>query len=98
MTIKRLNATEMEIAGSLTPGLVGTAFHSVVDAFDSESFGMLGFHANSNIFGSSNDPTAPDNGIDFSNVTVEFCPIPEPGTMVLLLGALVALPGLGRRS
>ena len=34
-------------------------------------FGMLAFHVNSKTFGSSSAPDKPDNGLDFSRVTVE---------------------------
>ena len=84
----------MELTGTLSPGLSGVATHSVTDVFDSASFDMLAFHANSNIFGSSNTPGEPDNGIDFSNVTIEFNAVPEPSSIVLLLGAIVAFARL----
>jgi hypothetical protein len=76
MSITRISATEFQVGGTL-----GTASHSVIDTFDSTSFGMLGFWANSNIFGVSNVPGEPNNGIDFSNVTIEFIPVPEPATL-----------------
>src|SRR5687768_15841353 len=65
ITITRLNATELQIAGML-----GTATHSVTDAFDSASFGMLAFWVNSAVFGTSSTQNTADNGIDFSNVTI----------------------------
>jgi hypothetical protein len=72
LSITRTSATEMEVTGTL-----GAATHSVTNAFDSASYGMLAFWANSNIFGSSNAPNTPDNGIDFSNVRIEFIPAGE---------------------
>ena len=82
ITITRLNATDLELTATL-----GAATHTVNDAFDSADFGMLAFWANSNIFGSSATPDTADNGIDFSNVTIEFVPIPEPASLsVLVLG------------
>lgn len=95
--VTRISATEMELMGTLDPGIGGIAMHTVTDAFDSDTIDMLGFHINSNIFGSTNVQGEPDNGIDFSNVTIEFFAVPEPATFVLLIGALIALPGLGRR-
>ncbi|TWU24557.1 hypothetical protein [Bythopirellula polymerisocia] len=95
--VKRISATEMELTGTLDPGIGGIATHTVTDAFDSNTIDMLGFHVNSNIFGSSNVAGEADNGIDFSNITVEFCAVPEPASVALLIGALIALPGLGRR-
>jgi hypothetical protein len=83
-TITRISATEMDLTATL-----GAATHTVTDAFDSADFGMLAFWANSNAFGASSAPGTADNGIDFSNVRIEFIPIPEPGTMMLVgVGAL----------
>jgi hypothetical protein len=82
LALTRVSATELELTGSLD-----AATHTVTDVFDSESFGMLAFWANSNIFGSSNTPDTPDNGIDFSNVRIEFFAIPEPSSIVLLTAA-----------
>jgi len=77
LTIMRSSATEMQLTATL-----GTASHTITDVFDSASFGMLAFWANSNIFGSSATPNTADNGIDFSNVKIEF--VPEPASLVLL--------------
>jgi hypothetical protein len=85
LTIMRTSATEMQLTGTL-----GTATHSVTDAFDSANVGMLAFWANSNIFGTSATPGEANNGIDFSNVRIEFVPVPEPASI-----ALVGLAGLG---
>jgi MYXO-CTERM domain-containing protein len=88
LMITRTSATEMQLTGTL-----GSASHSVTDTFDSDDFGMLAFWANSNVFGSSGTPNTADNGIDFTNVRIEFTPIPEPASMALGLafaGALVA--------
>ncbi len=79
-TITRLNATEMQLTGTL-----GAATHTVTDTIDSTDVGMLAFWANSNLFGSSSTPNSPDNGIDFSNIRIEFTPIPEPTSMILAL-------------
>jgi len=83
ISIELISATEVQITGTLD----GVTF-TTTDVFDSTSFGLLAFHVNSNQFGSSNSAGDPDNGIDFSNVTIEFTPVPEPGTLALgLLGA-----------
>jgi hypothetical protein len=86
LTIERINATDMQLTATL-----GSASHTITDAFDSASYGMLAFWANSNIFGSSSTPNTADNGIDFSNIRIEF--IPEPASLVLLSlsGLLIAL-------
>lgn len=89
-SITRISATEVELAGALvTPA--GTATHSVTATFDSADYSMLGFHANSNTFGSSNSGGDPDNGIDFSNIKIEFFAVPEPTSLLLLAGSLALL-------
>jgi hypothetical protein len=94
LTITRQSATDMELTGTL-----GTATHTLTDAFDSANIGMLAFWSNSNLFGSSATPGEADNGIDFTNVTVEFIPIPEPASLVFVIvgGALAAWPRRARR-
>jgi hypothetical protein len=82
-TITRLNATDMQLTGTL-----GTATHTVTDAFDSANIGMLAFWANSNLFGSSATPGEANNGIDFTNVTIEFIPVPEPASLFFAIGGL----------
>lgn len=87
MTLQRISATDMQITGTL-----GAATHTVTDAFDSTSVGMLAFWANSNVFGSSGTAGQADNGIDFTNVKIEFIPVPEPTSIVLLMfSALLAV-------
>ena len=75
--LTRKSATEMELTGAL-----GTAAHSVTDAFDSHNVGMLAFWSNSNLFGDSNTPGDPNNGLDFSNVTIEFLAAASAGEKV----------------
>lgn len=90
--ITRINATDVRL-----DGMLNNLSHSVTDTADSFDFGMLGFHVNSNTFGSSNSAGDPDNGIDFSNITIEFLPVPEPSSAALVLGAVSLLAGIGRR-
>jgi hypothetical protein len=92
ITLTRISATDMQITGTL-----GAASHTVTDAFDSASIGMLAFWANSNIFGTSATPGEANNGIDFSRVTVEFIAIPEPATAVMLSMAALFLAARTRR-
>lgn len=72
ISVSRTDADEMEISSSLsTSG--GTLLHSHTETDTSgiaNNFGMLGFWANSNTFGSTNS-SDPDNGITFTNVTIE---------------------------
>lgn len=90
MSLTRVSATEVEVAGSL-----GAATHSVIDEFDSAGYGMLAFWANASIFGESNVPGEDNNGIDFSNVKIEFFTIPEPSSLIMI--SFVGTFGLGRR-
>jgi hypothetical protein len=94
LTIRRSSATEVELTGTL-----GSATHTATDVFDSASFGMLQFWANSNLFGVSNTPGEANNGIDFSNVRIEFIPVPEPASIMLsgLCGVMVSLAHRSRR-
>ncbi|TWT99458.1 hypothetical protein Pla108_03970 [Botrimarina colliarenosi] len=92
MSMTRISATEVEIAGTL-----GAASFSITDTFDSIDVGMLAFHVNSNQFGSSSTAGDPNNGIDFSNVTIEFSSVPEPSTLICAIGSLIFYPGFGRR-
>ena len=77
-------AIGLDLTGSLSQGstLLSSATSSDSSASTS-SFGMLAFHANSNIFGSSNTPNTANNGIDFTNIQIEYIPIPEPATLAL---------------
>jgi len=92
LTITRISATDMQLTGAL-----GAATHSVTDAFDSTSFGLLMFWANSNIFGTSSTPGEANNGIDFTNVKIEFIPVPEPASLGLAGLAVLAGLRLARR-
>ena len=95
LSLTRINATDMEVTGTLA-GPFGFATHTVTDAFDSASVGMLAFWANSNTFGSSATPGAADNGIDFSKVTVEYI-VPEPASLSLLVMGLACAARPPRR-
>ena len=92
-TIMRTSATEVELTGTL-----GAASHTVADVFDSAGFGMLAFWANANTFGVSNVPGEPDNGIDFSNVRIEFIPVPGPATLTTAGLAMLAFGSRTRRT
>lgn len=91
-TIARVDATTVSLKGTLD----GASYFNS-DEFDSVNFGMFGFHVNSNKFGSTNQGGEADNGLDFSRVTIEVLPIPEPSSIALVLGAAALLTGIRRR-
>ena len=82
--VERVSATDVMISGSISGNGGGTT-HSATYAPASFDYNLLGFHANSDNFGSTNSPDMADNGLDFSNIRVEFIPVPEPGSAILIL-------------
>jgi hypothetical protein len=81
--ITRISATDMQLTGTL-----GSYSHSNTDSFDSADIGMIAFWANSNVFGTSSTPDTANNGIDFSNIKIEYVAVPEPSTIAMFaLGA-----------
>ena len=69
--IKRIN-NGLEISASLSQGgKLLSQFSTTDKGAVANNFGMLAFHVNSKTFGSSKATDTPDNGIDFSNVTLE---------------------------
>jgi hypothetical protein len=93
MTLYRLSATEMRVTGTL-----GAYSHTNVDTFDSVDIGLLAFWANSNVFGTASTLNTANNGIDFSNITIEFIPVPEPATLTMFaIAALFQAFLTGRR-
>jgi hypothetical protein len=85
-TMTRINATDMQLTGTL-----GSYSHTNTDTFDSANVGMLAFWANSNVFGSANTSGTANNGIHFSNIKIEFVPVPEPATLAMVVMAALVL-------
>ncbi|MEM7457528.1 MAG: hypothetical protein AAF456_24555, partial [Planctomycetota bacterium] len=77
ISVKLVSPTEIELTGMID----GQTYRITDDSFASASFGFLGFHANSNVFGSSGAAGDPDNGIDFTNISVVFTPAPPVQTV-----------------
>ncbi len=92
LSLTRTGLTSMDIFGSLTRSNVLLTSHTLSDASATvNNIGLLGVHANSSAFGSSPTIGAADNGIDFSNIKVEYIAIPEPSTLALALFGLAGL-------
>jgi hypothetical protein len=88
-------ATGIDLSGSLSDGSgVLSTFTTSDSSPSATAFDLLGFHVNSGIFGSSNTPNTANNGIDFSNITIEFNSVPEPSTVLLGAMSLMFLGGL----
>ncbi len=94
LSFVRNAASELVLTSTLFDGTTtfsNTATDVAPLGFD---FDLFTFAASSDAFGSSSTALAPDNGIDFTNITIE-SNVPEPGT--LALGLLGGLTLLGRR-
>lgn len=79
LTLLRTEAGELDV----TAAFLGTLFKVTDAAPESFDFGMLALYANSNAVGSSNSPgsdpaVANDNGIDITNVSINFSSFFEP--------------------
>ena len=89
-----LTGSGLDITASLSQGSTLLTSHTVSDASPTATtFGMLAFHANSNVFGNTNVVNAPNNGIDFTNIRIEYVQavIPEPAALGALVLGMLAL-------
>ena len=93
-TVTKTSATEFALSGTIE----NYSYTLENVTIESNVIDMLAFHANSNRFGSTNSPNEPDNGIDFTNVRVEFLSVPEPSSMMLLGVMGITLVGLRRKA
>ena len=100
-SITRTGADSLDLFSSL--GLDGGALldsHTTSDSSAiANNFGMLGFWVNSDTFGSSNSAGDLDNGLIFTNVTIDstVSAVPVPGAVWLFGSALVGLSVLRRK-
>lgn len=96
-------ASGIDLFGSLSDGSgVLSSFTSSDSSPSTLTFDLLGFHVNASIFGTSPTPNTANNGIDFSNITIETNVVPEPGALLLagisatLFGAFATVWRRGR--
>lgn len=92
-----ISATRTASGGlDITTTFLGNTYTVSDPSPGSYDFGMLAYSSSSGAFGSSNSPGDPDNGIDITNVRVEFAQgIPEPTALATLVTGLAL--GLVRR-
>ena len=91
-TLTRSGATTLDLTATLFQGASQLTTHTATDSSASTTtFGLLGFHANANTFGSSATPNTADDGIYFSNIKIEVLQIPEPGALALFGLALAGV-------
>jgi hypothetical protein len=96
-SVARLSADSVEISAMLSQAGTEMSSFSVIDSTSAvTSFGVLAFWANSNAFGAVNTVNTPNNGIDFSNITIEIVAVPEPSTAAMVFGGMLLL-GVSRR-
>ena len=90
-TLTKVSASDMQLDFSLSNATgVLSSYSDTDDSLTADTFSFFGVHVNSGVFGSSNSAGDPDNGIDFTNVTIEV--IPEPSTALLgMAGGLMLL-------
>ena len=80
LSVTRTGEDTVDVSTSLSQGGKVLTSHKESDKAEiANNFGMVAFHANSDVFGSANASGEDDNGIDFSNVTVERKPAPKSG-------------------
>ena len=92
LSITLIDATTVEISSELANASITTTATP-----DSLAFDFLGFAVSGGAFGSVNDAGVADNGIDFTNVSVTFTPVPEPASMAMLAGGAMMLAGRRRK-
>jgi hypothetical protein len=85
LSLKRTGADTLDLTGSLYQGATLLSTYTGTDASGIVStLGMLAFHVTSGTFGGATGTLHPDNGIDFTNIKIEYAAVPEPSTIALL--------------
>jgi len=97
LQIAMTGASELTLTGTLADAsdVTLSTFSAAVSTDLETTFDLVGLHVNSNVFGSSSSPGDPDNGIDFSNISLEV--VPEPSTVSFVMGGLVLAGMMIRR-
>jgi len=89
LSLTRSGASEITLSGSISQGAtLLSSFMAVDGSAASATYDMIGMQVLSGIFGSSSSPDTPDNGIDFTNIMVEYMAVPEPSMLAVILGGL----------
>jgi len=93
MMVERDGAGTVAVKGTLfdAGGSVLSTHMNTGVSTSSLTFDLIGFHANSNTFGTSNSPGDPDNGLTFSSASLVFTPVPEPSGFAAIFGILSIL-------
>lgn len=92
-SLTRTGTDSLDLSGSLYQGATLLSTFTTNDASGIVgTIGMIGFQANAGVFGSTTTAgQTQDNGIDFTNIKIEYLAVPEPSTLTL---GLIGLAGL----
>ncbi len=99
-TVTKTGAGTVDLTGSLYGGATQLSTWTASD--DSgivSSFDVLAFQVGSSTFGSSGTPGDANNGIDFTNIKINYvaAPVPEPASVAMMLGGLLMVGTMVRR-
>ncbi len=101
LSLTRTGADTLDITGALFSGATQLSSHTATDLTGIvSSFDVLAFQVGSSTFGSSSVVGELNNGLDFSNVNVQYlaaAPVPEPASVAMMLGGLLMVGTFVRR-